>query len=86
MRSSGIEEEIEKDIYEKFKKAKSIEVVPVFLPTTPNPTSGFFLVLPADDVKILDISVEEALKLIISGGAVRLDESTWEMNNGQIKN
>jgi len=58
----------------------------VFLPTTPNPTSGFFLILPADDVSILDISVEEALKLIISGGAVRLDESTWEMNNEQIKN
>ncbi len=53
----------------------------VFLPTTPNPTSGFFLILPADSVKILDISVEEALKLIISGGAVRLDESTWEVNN-----
>ncbi len=65
------------------KKEKFLNV---FLPTTPNPTSGFFLVLPADDVKILDISVEEALKLIISGGAVRLDESTWEMNNGQIKN
>jgi len=47
----------------------------VFLPTTPNPTSGFFLVLPADSVKILDISVEEALKLVISGGAVRLDEN-----------
>jgi uncharacterized membrane protein len=53
----------------------------VFLPTTPNPTSGFFLILPIDSVKILDISVEEALKLIISGGAVRLDESTWEVNN-----
>ena len=65
------------------KKEKFLNV---FLPTTPNPTSGFFLILPADDVKILDISVEEALKLIISGGAVRLDESTWEMNNGQIKN
>jgi uncharacterized membrane protein len=57
----------------------------VFLPTTPNPTSGFFLILPASQVKILDITVEEALKLIISGGAVRLDETTLEVLNGQIK-
>ncbi len=61
---------------ESEKKDKFLNV---FLPTTPNPTSGFFLILPADSVKILDISVEEALKLIISGGAVRLDESTLEM-------
>jgi len=58
----------------------------VFLPTTPNPTSGFFLIVPANAVKILDISVEEALKLIISGGAVRLDETIMEVENGQVKN
>ena len=44
-------------------------LVAVFIPTTPNPTSGFLVYLPESDITILDISVEEAMKLIISGGA-----------------
>jgi uncharacterized membrane protein len=44
--------------------------VNVFVPTTPNPTSGFMLVVPVSRVRPLDISVEEAMKLIMSGGAV----------------
>lgn len=46
------------------------QLVSVFLPTTPNPTSGFLLFLPQGDVRILDMSVEEAAKLIISAGLV----------------
>lgn len=46
------------------------DVVSVFLPTTPNPTSGFLLFIPKTDVIELDLTIEEALKLIISGGAV----------------
>lgn len=42
----------------------------VFLPTTPNPTSGYFLMIPVEDAIQLDISVEEGLKMVISGGAV----------------
>ena len=42
----------------------------VFLPTTPNPTSGFLLLVPEDDVVILDMSVEDAAKLVISAGLV----------------
>ncbi len=42
----------------------------VFLPTTPNPTSGFLLFVPEKDVKILDMKVEEAAKLVISAGLV----------------
>ena len=42
----------------------------VFLPTTPNPTSGFLLFLPAQDVVVLDMSVEDAAKLVISAGPV----------------
>lgn len=42
----------------------------VFLPTTPNPTSGFLLFVPRADVTILDMSVEEAAKLVISAGLV----------------
>ncbi|ACL70005.1 DUF502 domain-containing protein [Halothermothrix orenii] len=40
----------------------------IFLPTTPNPTSGMFIMIPKEDAIILDLSVEDALKLIISGG------------------
>ncbi|MDR1423333.1 MAG: DUF502 domain-containing protein [Azoarcus sp.] len=46
------------------------EYVSVYVPTTPNPTSGFFLMLPAADVIELDMSVDEALKYIISMGVV----------------
>ncbi len=42
----------------------------VFLPTTPNPTSGFLLYVPESDVIVLDMSVEDAAKLIISAGLV----------------
>lgn len=42
----------------------------VFLPTTPNPTSGYLLMLPREDVQILEMSVGEGMKMIISGGAV----------------
>lgn len=44
--------------------------VSVFLPTTPNPTSGFLLFLPKSDVIELDMSVEDAAKLVISAGLV----------------
>lgn len=42
----------------------------VFLPTTPNPTSGFLLFVPRKDVRILDMTVEDAAKLVISAGLV----------------
>ncbi|MDD5224063.1 MAG: DUF502 domain-containing protein [bacterium] len=40
----------------------------IFYPTTPNPTTGFFIMLPEDEVTELDMSVEDAFKLLISGG------------------
>ncbi|AUM00671.1 DUF502 domain-containing protein [Zoogloeaceae bacteirum Par-f-2] len=46
------------------------EYVSVYVPTTPNPTSGFFLMMPKADVIELDMSVDEALKYIISMGVV----------------
>jgi uncharacterized membrane protein len=49
------------------------DMVSVFLPTTPNPTSGFLLFVPRRDVKILDMSVEDSAKLIISAGLVYPD-------------
>jgi len=46
------------------------EVVNVFVPTTPNPTSGFFIMLPKSDVVELDMTIDEGLKMIISAGMV----------------
>ena len=40
----------------------------VYVPTSPNPTSGYFLLVPEKDVMPLDMSVEEAMKMIVSGG------------------
>jgi uncharacterized membrane protein len=45
-------------------------VINVFLPTTPNPTSGFLLMVPREQVIPLEMSVAEGMKLVISGGAV----------------
>ncbi|OSQ37814.1 DUF502 domain-containing protein [Thalassospira mesophila] len=46
------------------------QVINVFLPTTPNPTSGFLLFVPKRDVVVLDMTVEEAIKMVMSGGIV----------------
>lgn len=46
------------------------QMVCTFVPTTPNPTSGFIIMVPADEVVVLDMEVEEALKMIISLGVV----------------
>ncbi|MGD8559553.1 MAG: DUF502 domain-containing protein [Gammaproteobacteria bacterium] len=48
----------------------SKDVINVFVPTTPNPTSGFFLMVPRDEVIEMDMSVDDGLKMIISAGMV----------------
>ncbi len=45
-------------------------VINVFVPTTPNPTSGFLIMVPKQQLTYLDMSIGDAMKLIISGGAV----------------
>ncbi|MCF4098323.1 DUF502 domain-containing protein [Maritalea mediterranea] len=51
-------------------KVHGEDIISVFLPTTPNPTSGFLLFVPRKDIKILDMSVEDGAKLVISAGLV----------------
>jgi len=46
------------------------DLVNVFIPTTPNPTSGFLLMVPVEDIIPLDISIEDSIKLIISAGVI----------------
>ena len=49
-------------------KKTSKELINVFVPTTPNPTSGFLLMFPKDEVIYLDMTFEEASKFIVSAG------------------
>jgi uncharacterized membrane protein len=55
------------------------DVLTVFVPTTPNPTSGFLLMVPAKDAIELDMTVGDGMKMIISGGAV---VPTWPPVDG----
>lgn len=50
----------------------------VFIPTTPNPTSGFYLIYPTQDVKIVDIPVADAINLIMSAGAMTASADSKE--------
>ena len=61
----------------------------VFMPTSPNPTSGYFLLVPRDDGITLPMTVEEGLKLIVSGGSVvsaagrdSIDEALTRLRRG----
>jgi uncharacterized membrane protein len=56
------------EIAQKF--AHDVQMLSVFVPTTPNPTSGFLLYVPMQDVHMLDMKIEDAAKLIISAGLV----------------
>jgi uncharacterized membrane protein len=57
------------------------DYVSVYVPTTPNPTSGFFLMMPSKDVVELDMTVDEALKYIISMGVVAPPPHTRVVTN-----
>lgn len=56
------------------------EVVNLFVPTTPNPTSGFFIMASRNEIIELDMSVDSALKMVISGGVV---VPTWSDDGAQ---
>jgi uncharacterized membrane protein len=64
------------------KSDNSDDVMSIFLPTTPNPTSGFLLFLPKRDVIELDMSVEDSAKLVISAGLVYPNAKALE--NGDV--
>ena len=56
------------------EEKKNAQLVNVFVPTTPNPTSGFFLLVPINEVTLLNMTMEEALKLITSSGLITPDD------------
>ena len=55
------------------EKKVNEELVNVFVPTTPNPTSGFLLMLPKKDLIYLDVTFEQASKFIVSAGTTNID-------------
>jgi uncharacterized membrane protein len=61
---------ITSDAKGEIQKKTEKKLVNIFVPTTPNPTSGILLLVPEDEVTGLNMSVEEAMKLVISGGMV----------------
>jgi uncharacterized membrane protein len=64
------------------------ETVAVFLPTTPNPTSGFLLFVKRSEMIVLDMSVEDAAKMVISAGLVTPEftpENSREMTREEVK-
>ena len=60
-----VEGEVKKNLKRKFTN--------VFIPTTPNPTSGFLLMVPSNELKKLNVSVDDAIKTIVSAGIIKLE-------------
>ena len=52
----------------EFHNESGRKLLSIFVPTTPNPTSGYYIMLPEEDVTELSISVEDAFRLIVSAG------------------
>lgn len=62
------------------------EVVNVYIPTTPNPTSGFLLFLPRKDLMVMNMTVEDGIKMIVSGGLIMPEERPGPVVGPAIKN
>ena len=59
------------------------KIVHIFVPTSPNPMSGYFEIMKEEDVTNTDLTIEEALKLVISCGAVESEESDKETGESE---
>jgi uncharacterized membrane protein len=60
--------------WSELEEKKNAQLINVFVPTTPNPTSGFFLLVPSNEITLLNMTMEEALKLITSSGLITPDD------------
>ncbi len=61
----------------------SKKCINIFVPTTPNPTSGFYIIIPEEDIIYLDMTVEEAFTLIISGGVLSPPDRKQYIKKGE---
>jgi len=71
---------ITSDTVGEVQKKTREEVINVFIPSTPNPTTGFFLMVPKNEVINLEMSVDDAIKMIITGGLITPESSKEEEN------
>jgi len=69
----------------EFSRIVGTSLVHVFVPTTPNPTGGYMILVPANEVKILEVSVSEAMKMSVSGGAVVPAKNATPQENSSEK-
>jgi uncharacterized membrane protein len=61
-------------VWPHLEHKRDVQLVNVFVPTTPNPTSGFYVLVPSHEVTPLNMTIEEAFKMITSGGLITPDE------------
>lgn len=64
------------DACKETRKLNEKELINVFIPTTPNPTSGFMVIMPKSEAVPLDMKIDDAFKLLISGGIIGESDST----------
>jgi uncharacterized membrane protein len=62
------------------KTEDGAELTSLFIPTTPNPTSGFLIYLPEEDISETNLNIEEGMKLIVSGGILVPDRMGLNTN------
>ena len=70
----------------RVKDSSGQDLVNVYIPTTPNPTSGYLEIVPADDLVHTNMSVDEAIKMVVSGGMVSPDVIHGMHHNKQVGN
>lgn len=70
---------------ESIEKHTQQSMVTIFVPTTPNPTSGFFMMLPKEQVIVLDMTVDQALRMIISLGVVQPQDTVNTLTSSSKK-
>ncbi len=62
-------------------RGRTTKFLNVFIPTTPNPTSGWYIIVEESRVKYLDIGIEDAIKMVVSGGLVTPPEGSGKIEN-----
>lgn len=62
--------------WQELERKQDAQLVNVFIPTTPNPTSGFYLLVPTTEISPVNMTMEEALKLITSGGLITPEDKS----------
>jgi len=73
------------ELREKIGNRTESRAINIFVPTTPNPTSGFYLVVPEEDLVSLDMSVEDAFRIIISAGVLSDEQAREILENAQME-